>query len=286
MDKKSIVYKIPVIKSLFNRTDNLIAYLNNQQDQIEELRLRKAKEINVLEQAIIQLKKKDMVNASHKLAVYTAIIGDYDAINEPRLIETEYCDYYCFTNNKDLKSETWNIVYLDQSEYEEIRNIDQIRLARFVKTHPHLLLKDYEQSLWLDGNLTINKSVRDWVHLFSVESDILVFTHPDRNNIYDEAKECIRMQKDNETVIRQQVDFYKKEQYRADNGLAMTNVLYRKHTKQVESFDELWWKEIKNRSRRDQLSFNYVLWKLNMKADLCGYHASNNDFFLYKNHLI
>jgi len=286
MDKKSIVYKIPIISSLFNRTDNLVEYSNSLQDQINELRQKQSRENNALEQTIIHLKQKDMINADHKLAVYTAIIGDYDEINEPRIVETEYCDYYCFTNNKNLKSETWKIVYLDQNEYEEIRKIDQIRMARFVKTHPHLFLKDYEQSLWLDGNLTINKSVRDWIYLFSDESDILVFTHPDRNNIYDEAEECIRLRKDNETVIRQQIDFYKKEEYPADNGLVMTNALYRKHTQQVEKFDELWWNEIKNRSRRDQLSFNYVLWKLHMKADLCGYHASNNDFFLYKSHRI
>ena len=48
---------------------------------------------------------------SKKLCVYTCITGDYDDLHEIEKPE-KGVDYYCFTNNKNLKSKTWKIVQI------------------------------------------------------------------------------------------------------------------------------------------------------------------------------
>lgn len=220
----------------------------------------------------------------NKIAVFTALIGDYDDLNEPNIVKNDYCDYYCFTDNKKLTSKTWNIIYFDKKKYKELKNCDNVKIARYIKTHPHTLLKKYKHSIFIDANLTINKSLIEWYCLYSNGNDILTFKHPDRNCIYEEGNKCIEMNKDKEEIINKQLDKYRKAKYPTDNGLVMTNMMYRHHNAKTNKFNEAWWKEILNGSRRDQLSFNYVQWKTKQLVDLCPLHAAFNDYFIYNYH--
>jgi len=43
-----------------------------------------------------------------RLVIYTAIIGNYDTLKDPEYID-ENCDYVCFTDNRELKSDIWQI---------------------------------------------------------------------------------------------------------------------------------------------------------------------------------
>ena len=46
-------------------------------------------------------------------------------------------------------------------------------------------------------------------------------------------------------------------------GLVQTNIMVRKHNDQYcKDLMEKWWSELKDYSHRDQLSFNYALWKV------------------------
>jgi hypothetical protein len=59
-------------------------------------------------------------------------------------------DYVAFVDNADLlKMKTfghWQIRPLAYSQLDNIRN------ARWHKTHPHVLFPEYEVSVWVDGN--------------------------------------------------------------------------------------------------------------------------------------
>ena len=57
---------------------------------------------------------------------------------------------------------------------------------------------------------------------------------------------------------------YKKENFPDDKGHAECSLIVRKHNCiSCINLMENWYYEIKHNSRRDQLSFNYVLWKQN-----------------------
>ena len=44
--------------------------------------------------------------------------------------------------------------------------------------------------------------------------------------------------------------------------MIQSGILFRKHNnKNVIEFQEKWWNEVLTKSKRDQLSFNYIKWK-------------------------
>ena len=63
-------------------------------------------------------------------------------------------------------------------------------------------------------------------------------------------------------TIQNQIKGYENEGMPKDLGMLQSGILFRKHNKEnIIKFQEQWWHEIKNKSIRDQLSFNYIKWK-------------------------
>ena len=85
----------------------------------------------------------------NKFAIYTACIGGYDNILQPKVIDERF-DYFLFTN--DVKEESVGVWQVRKVAYS---NPDMTRIARYVKTHPEELLPEYEATLWLDSSLQI-----------------------------------------------------------------------------------------------------------------------------------
>ena len=55
---------------------------------------------------------------------------------------------------------------------------------------------------------------------------------------------------------------YKQEGFPKNYGLPQTCIVFRYHNDEsCKRLMKTWWEEIKNESHRDQLSFNYALWK-------------------------
>ena len=52
-----------------------------------------------------------------KKCIYTAIIGDYDNLySSINNVKTDGWNYICFTDNKNLKSDFWKIIYVNKPE--------------------------------------------------------------------------------------------------------------------------------------------------------------------------
>lgn len=197
----------------------------------------------------------------NKCVVYTAITGGYDDLKDPEYINPNF-DYICFTDDPNLKSNIWEIRLM---EYED-DNI--IRKARRYKILPHKYLSDYDYSFWIDGGIKIVGDLQEYVNKYLKENSMLVINHISRNCIYDESHACIRLNKDNEDIINNQMDKYKKLNYPKENGLIESTVLFRKHNDtHVINVMEDWFKELSENSIRDQLSFNYIAWKNNFQYD-------------------
>ena len=73
----------------------------------------------------------------NKICVYTCITGDYENLKEIEKKESGI-DYYCFTNNRNIKSNTWNIVYIESDE------LSNVELARKTKILGHDIINNYD----------------------------------------------------------------------------------------------------------------------------------------------
>ena len=201
-----------------------------------------------------------------KKVIYTAIFGNKDTLKDP-LYRQPDCDYVCFTDNQEVKSSVWDIVLVEK-KFE-----DPVRCARYYKVLPHLHLQKYSISLWVDANFLICSPLEEYFAILGEQANILGFQHDQgRNCIYDEAEAVIRINKDDPDIVREQMKKYTLEGFPKSFGLSTTAVLLRRHNESdVMEFCNLWWEEIRNHSRRDQLSFFYCKWKCNTKMYMLKY---------------
>lgn len=205
-----------------------------------------------------------------KLAVYTCITGNYDVLRNPIYYNSDI-DYICFTNNEGLHSDIWNIKYISDDK------LDNIHLARYVKIFPHVYLKDYDTSIWVDGKFQIKADLKEYVAKYEKTKSMLCFPHYERDCIYDEAVECKRVKNCVAEDVDRQIDKYKNLNYPANNGLYETGCIVRNHNDiTVQTIMSDWWSEIEKYSYRDQLSFPYVLWKHEYHPDICDLDINEN----------
>ena len=164
---------------------------------------------------------------------------------------------------------------------------DPCRNAKIHKILPHIYFPKAKYSLWVDGSVQIKfqGSLEELAEIYLKERDMAVFAHQTRNCIYEEADACIKGGKDDPGAIYRQMMHYKYENYPIGVGLAECSVILRRHTEKVRLFNEVWWNEIKTHSRRDQLSFNYVAWKLSVRYALFPGCLPDNDLFFRHEHV-
>ncbi|NIS81932.1 MAG: DUF616 domain-containing protein [Anaerolineales bacterium] len=138
---------------------------------------------------------------------------------------------------------------------------------------------DAEYTLYHDGNIRLKKLFPfDWLR----DHDIAVCPHPDTDNAYEEAVRCLKWGKGNQELIKAQIMRYKAEGFPEHVGAVGCSVILRRHTEAVARFNQVWWEEILRGSARDQISFNYVSWKLDIGYDGIPWGGvRDNDCFEY-----
>lgn len=176
--------------------------------------------------------------------VYTAIFGNYD---ELRPVNPEKgWRYMCFTDT-DLEASGWEVVKLSGCSKKN----------REVKLLPHIFLPPHEVSIYHDGNIELLMHPSE----IALDYNYCVMQHPERNNLMDELRKCVNLKKDDAQIMTSQVEKYFAEGYHGQ-GLTANGVLVRKNTAENAKFNDAWWNEVKQWSKRDQLSFGYVAWKM------------------------
>jgi hypothetical protein len=223
-----------------------------------------------------------------KIAIYTSIFGGYDDLIDDQY-QMDGVDYICFTD-RGLESENWKVI-----KSTPIYN-DPNRNAKKYKILPHRYLKDYDYSIWIDGNIKVISDIRALCNgdSYKVYDHMQVFDK--RNCIYDEAQAIlnfgkinsertpergIKNWKDNPKLIADQMNRYISEGYPKNNGLATNPIIVRNHNdSDVIAVMEDWWSEIKYNSKRDQLSFNYIVWKNQFNFVYLQGDSRNNEYFV------
>ena len=198
-----------------------------------------------------------------RFAIYTACIGEYDETHQPKAIGDQF-DYFLFTdqldNNQlvDDKDRVWKVVRIQVKD-----GLSPILMARYIKTHPHELLPQYDAWIWVDLNLIFVDSFfynrfDEW---YNGPNLLAVNPHSSTDDVYEHIYEMCCFGFENDITCLKTMRFLQKLNYPAHNGLSETGVLFRKNKPEIVSFNEQWWDCILNLSKRDQFTFNYLLYK-------------------------
>ncbi len=191
-----------------------------------------------------------------KKIVYTVLIGDYDKLGVPGYVPPDW-ETYCITDSKQT-CVGWNYITLS----EEHKLPDAARTSRKPKILSHAFFPDADVTLYIDANMQIVCDINKILALMPGGVDIANLKHPTRCDVMTESEVIIRKNKDDATVVNSQIKQYIKDGYPVKDQLACNAIILRKHTDKVKELNELWWQEICNGSKRDQLSFPYAVWKL------------------------
>ena len=146
----------------------------------------------------------------------------------------------------------------------EFSALDNVRNARWHKMHPHKLFRDYKYSIWIDGNVQVGSPLLyDTAdRLMDSGETLFVPQHPYRDCIYEETNAVLAQHKDSPEAVACQVELLRSQGMPEHAGLHETNIVFRRHDeKAIIAMMEEWFSYVERFSRRDQLSFDFVLWK-------------------------
>ena len=202
-----------------------------------------------------------MEEALKKLAIYTALFGEFDTLYDPLgHLDGMYhfnghgIDRFYFTD-LDMNGRISYAVVKKNLDY-----LSFVKRQRKVKIIiPDEIFDNYEYSMWVDCRPKL--VIDPYFFLDYLDTDFLIMGHSCRRCLYDEGKVCVMNSKARESVISKQLDYYRGKEYPTQNGLYYTGFMVRKHTKELKELMNSWWGEVRKFSHRDQVSLPYVLWK-------------------------
>jgi hypothetical protein len=201
-----------------------------------------------------------------EIIVYTIITNNYDELIELKYVNTNI-RYICFTDNSELTSNTWEVIYMPDLYYKEYKCLPPI----------------VGYSVHLDGNMELLQDIHPLVDEFiNSQSSIGVYKAKENNCAYKEIKTCIKGNLDTKDNLDKVKDFLLSENYPKNNGMTPSGLLFRKHDNTTLKQGKLWLSLIKTLSKRDQTTFNYTLWKLNIKPYIFDRNVFEDEYIKWR----
>ncbi|MCG7520506.1 class I SAM-dependent methyltransferase [Ruegeria sp. Ofav3-42] len=188
------------------------------------------------------------------LVIYTSLFGDYDQL-PPVCTEHNGIEFVCFTD-QDISAPGWTI------ERREPSHTSSNLAAKYFKLMPHEVFPDREYSLFVDANTLFKGRLDSFVAKWLQAHDFVMWRHPSRDDIVDEAETIILMNEDDPEIVSHQMAKYEAEGFPRNAGLYECSFIWRKHhNPEIKDLMEAWWQEVTTQSCREQISFYQLVHK-------------------------
>ncbi len=222
-----------------------------------------------------------------KKVLYTCITGGYDDVCAHTYIDDSW-DYILFTDNPYLlrlgRYTHWIVRPL------QFNNLGNVKNSRWHKINAYKLFPEYDYSLWVDGNIVIQSQIFFERINSLVQSNAIISVpiHPSRKCIYNEAQTIKELMIDNKNIVDHEMHRLRLSRYPKDNGLNETCIILRQHNnKKIIRAQKQWWNMVNKYSKRDQLSYNWVMWRNNIQTipmyEIPGAHRNSDELlFVHK----
>lgn len=187
-----------------------------------------------------------------KDVVFTAMFGDYETLNYVDVAKNSACEFICFTDNPNLKSETWQVV----QTAPRIPG-DNIRSSRAIKMLGHQRFPRGTRSLYVDNSVKLivdpTKILDDWL----VNRPLAFMGHSSRETVRGEFFICSAYGLDDPNKIYEQYRYYRDTVPQVLGQRPFWGgMIARESNESVDIFMEEWFAQYMRFSRRDQLAIN------------------------------
>jgi hypothetical protein len=215
---------------------------------------------------------------NEEFCVYTVLLGAYENLNEQPINRDSKIDFICFTDNRNLKSESWKLIYIDP-----VFPFDIARSSRIPKICPHRFLKEYDVSLYIDNGVILRKPPEVIYNelIGGKNVDFVCFKHSFRETVLDEFIAVASLQYDDLNTVLEQLNVYHlvDPEVLSEKPLKGGFLLRRHNNQRVVDTMEEWLAHVLRYSRRDQLSLNYAIRKIKPCVDALETDFLNSDYF-------
>ncbi|CAO2197624.1 unnamed protein product [Urochloa humidicola] len=161
----------------------------------------------------------------------------------------------------------WRIIVVKSLPF-----VDQRLNGKIPKMLSHRLFPEARYSIWVDSKYQFRRDPIAVLEalLWRTNSTFAISEHGARSNIYDEGKAIVQKHKATPEEVEVQLTQYRQDgmpgvkRLHGLKALAEASVIVRELTPAPNHFMCAWFNEVVHFTSRDQLSFPYVLWRLNM----------------------
>ena len=206
--------------------------------------------------------------------IYTNIMGDYESLNEELVPNFLDIPLVCFTDNKNLKSDKWNCIYVEPKFPS-----DPIRSSRYLKIIGHELLNKFEEIMWVDNCVQLKPNALLLFDIYLKNNDLAIPIHSFRENLKDEFMTVLDYGYDNPSILMEQMINYNHESSDIlKSKVFWSGIILKRNSLIVKDATRLWFDQLVRYSKRDQLSLPYVLSKVKINFESINIDNFESEF--------
>lgn len=209
--------------------------------------------------------------SDERIAVYTAVFGGYDRLQEP-LFCPDNVDYFVFTDGQIPAGSRWTRLPWEGKADPALTDAGK---NRYLKMFPNLLFPEYAYSVYVDGNILVTADLTA-LAMRARGFPVALHMHKDRDCVYEEIDACIAKGKDTPEALNAQRAALREMGIPEHWGLLEAPVIARRHHDPLcIRIMESWWDCFCAGSKRDQIALISCLWELGIQPRQLGALGEN-----------
>jgi hypothetical protein len=189
-------------------------------------------------------------------ACCTVLLGEHAGVTEQPVAASSTVPFYCFTDDPDLTSQTWEVIRVDARFA-----LDSARSARRLKILGDERLLDLDESLWIDEKVVLLADpatvLDDWLS----DHDIALPVDTHRRDVADEFRAVVAGGLDDPARVWEQLNHYELAHPELLTAAPLwTGIMARRHGRpMVDRAMTAWFEDVLRYSMHDQLSVQAAL---------------------------
>lgn len=209
------------------------------------------------------------IKNTDRIAIYTCITNNYDQLNEPLYME-DNCDYFFITDKKGVEQLSLPSAYkiIDIEKVVPADLISPKEKNRYCKSHGYEIFKDYDYSIYLDGNIQIVKPILPLLKLMG-QVGVAFHKHPAADDAYEEALSLSLRTRITKEEADKTIKWFWNSGMPRFYGMVECGVILcdNKSSTACELLNNWFSNYHKGAAKRDQMYMAFTLWKMGIEIN-------------------